>query len=260
MSLRSRLAPLLLLVAFAGLPAVLLAQTEAQGERIAASFVLALGRTPTPAETQDWAKQEPLSLADLVARHRQQLQNDAAAQRAVTVKASQDALGRAPAGSDLEAGSGGGTYAELMRSHLQWLAEHPADYEQVVHHAYRRLLQRDAYSIEIDYWKRQPALSFVLLVGCIEDWARRNQPGLMATTGTAAVSVNSAYLATVRLSPSVAAEARAIAGLVPAEGAAMASAAGRHLAAPGAGHVASVGGIHFTAAGAAGLTPVRPPD
>jgi hypothetical protein len=65
--------------------------------------------------------------------------------------------------------------------------------------------------------------------------------------------VNSAYLATVRLSPAVAAEARAAAGLVPTGDAALASATGRNLVAPGADRVASVGGIHFIAAGAANL-------
>lgn len=243
-----------LLVAVLACPSVTArAQSAEQEERIAASFVLALGRTPTAVEIERWAKQEPLPLADLVARHRRQLQSDAATERAVIVKAGQDAFGRAPSEDHIKSLSGGGTYADLMRRHLRWLAEHPAEYEHVVHRAYRVLLQRDAYSVEIDYWTRQPTLSFALLVGCIEDWARRNRPGLTATTGVATVSVNSAYLATVRLSPAVAAEARVAAGLVPAGDAALASAAGRTLVAPGADQVASVGGIHFTAAGAANL-------
>jgi hypothetical protein len=253
MLLKPRFA-LAFLVAALAFPAVTaLAQSAVQEERIAASFVLALGRTPAAVEIQRWAKQEPLSLAGLVARHRRQLQTDSAAERAVIVKASQDAFGRSPGEGHIESLSGSGTYTDLMQRHLRWLAEHPAEYEQVVHRAYRLLLQRDAYSLEIDYWKRQPALSFALLVGCIEDWARRNRPGLTATTGVAAVSVNSEYLATVRLSPAVAAEARVAAGLVPAGDAALASAAGRNLVAPGADQVASVGGIYFTAAGAADL-------
>jgi hypothetical protein len=250
---KPRFATLFLVAVLACPSATAFAQSAEQEERIAASFVLALGRTPTAGEIERWAKQEPQPLADLIARHRRQLQDDAAAQRAVVVKASQDAFGRAPGEDDIKSLSGGGTYADLMQRHIRWLAEHPAEYEQVVHRAYRLLLQRDAYSVEIDYWKRQPALSFVLLVGCIENWALRNRPGLTATTGIATVSVNSGYLATVRLSPSVAAEARAATGLVPSGDAALASAAGRNLVAPGADQVASVGGIHFTAAGAANL-------
>lgn len=253
MLLKPRFALLFLVAALAFPSVTALAQSAEQEERIAASFVLALGRTPTAGEIERWAKQEPLPLADLIARHRRQLQTDSATERAVIIKAGQHAFGRAPSEDHTKSLSGGGTYADLMQRHLRWLAEHPADYEQLVHRAYRLLLQRDAYSLEIDYWKRQPALSFALLVGCIEDWARRNRPGLTATTGVATVSVNSAYLATVRLSPAVAAEARVAAGLVPAGDAALASAAGRNLVAPGADQVASVGGIHFAAAGAANL-------
>jgi len=252
MLLKGRLA-LPLLVAVLAFPSVTgLAQSAAQEERIAASFVLALGRTPTAVEIERWAKQEPLPLADLVARHRRQLQGDSAAERAVIVKASQDAFGRASS-EELTRSLSGGIYTDLMQRHLRWLAEHPAEYERVVERAYRLVLERDAYPVEIDYWKRQPVLSFALLVGCIEDWARRNRPGLTATTGVPTVSVNSPYLATVRLSPAVAAEVRVAAGLVPAGDAALASAAGRNLVAPGANQIVSVGGIYFTAAGAASL-------
>jgi hypothetical protein len=253
MLLKRRLAFLFVASVLASAAAASLAQTAEQQERIEASFVLALGRTPTSAEIERWSTQEPLSLSELFARHRRQLEADAADQRAVILRADQDAFGLAPGEIDTKGAAGGGTYAELMQRHLRWLAEHPAEYEQVVRRAYQLVLQRDAYSIEIDYWKRQPPLSFALLAGCIEDWARRNRPGLTATTGVAAISVNSAYLATVRLSPAVAAEARMAAGLVPTDDPALASAAGRHLVAPGADHVSSVGGIYFAAAGAADL-------
>jgi hypothetical protein len=145
-----------------------------------------------------------------------------------------------------------------MQRHLEWLSAHPEEYQMVVGRAYRLVLRRDAYAVEVDYWKRQPVLSFALLAGCIDDWARRNQPGLTATTGVAAVSLNSAYLATVRLSPAVAREARAAAGLTSRRDAALAAAAGRAVVAPGAGEVASVGGIPFAAAGAASLA--LPPE
>ena len=239
-----------LLVALVLPPAAAHAQPGVQEERIAASFVLALGRTPSTAEIERWAKDGALPLADLMARHRRQLQSDPAAARAVAVKAGQDAFGRTPNETDLGSLSGGATYVELMQRHLRWLAERPAEYEQVMNRAYQLLLQRDAYPVEIDYWKRQPALSFTLLVGCIDDWARRNRPGLMATTGVASVSVNSDYLVAVRLSPAVAAEARAAAGFEPSGDPVLALAAGRTLVAPGADLVVSVGGIHFTAAGA----------
>lgn len=255
MILTPRFALLFLAAALACPSATARAQSADQEQRIAASFVLALGRIPTAVEVEGWAKQPPLPIADLIARHRRQLQGDAASERAVIVRAGQDAFGLAPGEDVIKSSSGGGTYSDLMQRHIGWLAGHPADYVQVMHRAYRLLLQRDAYSVEIDYWKGRPALSFALLAGCIEDWARRNRPGLMATTGVAAVSVNSEYLATVRLSPAVAAEARAATGLVPAGDPAMASAAGRHAVAPGAANLVSVGAVYFTAAGAATLAP-----
>jgi hypothetical protein len=243
-------ARLLIPVGLACLSAAVLAQAPVQEERIAASFVLALGRMPMPDERQRWVTNDQVPLAGYVDRHRRQLSGDRAAEQAVIVKASQDAFGRAPTDEEARSLSGVGIYADLMQRHLKWLAGHPADYEQVMHRAYRLLLKRDAYSVEIEYWARQPVLSFALIVGCVEDWARRNQPGLMATAGVASVSVNSRYLATVRLSPGVAAEARSAAGMVKDADAALARALGRTVVAPGAERVASVGGITFIAAGA----------
>ena len=250
----------LLAVLIAASAATAGAQSSEQQERVGASFVLALGRVPTAGEAAQWAARQPVSLAELIARHRGELQADATAQRAVTIKASIDALGVAPGAANPVgpvpgAGAAGGRlYADLMKDHLRWLAEHPADYVQVLHRAYRLLLQRDAYPVEVDYWKGQPTLSYALLVGCIDDWARRNRPGLTATSGVASVSVNSEYLATVRLSPALALEARTAAGLPAQDDAALASAAWRHVVAPGADRVASVGGIHFTAAGAPAIS------
>jgi hypothetical protein len=246
---RASVLELLLVVACASVPAVAHAQPAQIEERIAASFVLALGRTPTAAEVERWAKDGPPTVAGLFSRHREVLRTDAAAGREVAVKAAQDAFGRAPVGDELRGLSDGATYAEMMQRHIQRLAGDPAEYERVVHRAYRLHLQRDAYTVELDYWKARPTTSFVLLAACVENWARRNQPGLMATAGVPSVSVNSPYLAAVRLSPAVAAEARAAAGLPPPGDAALADALGRHVVAPGAGTLASVGGIHFVAAG-----------
>jgi hypothetical protein len=245
----SRFVPPLIVAVLIGLSAGAVAQSPEPDERIAASFMLALGRTPAPGEAQRWVTKEPTPIADYLARHRRQLQGDPAAERAVIVKATQDALGRAPTEEEIRSLAGTGIYADVVQRHLARLAAQPAEYEQVMHRAYRFLLARDAYSVEIEYWTRQPVISFALLVGCVEDWARRNQPGLMATTGVAAVSVNSRYLATVRLSPGVAAEARAAAGLRPEGDAGLVATLGRVVVAPGASRVASVGGIAFAAAG-----------
>jgi len=256
--MKIRRTPWLLLAALSLSSAIAAAPTGPEEERIGAAFVLALGRAPSASEIDQWAKQGRLSVAELVAHHRQQLRSDANAERAVVDKACADAFGREPTADEIAAGSGGDrTYTELMTQHVQWLGEHPAEYRLVLERAYRTVLRRPAFAEELAYWNAQPALSYALLAGCIENWARRNAPGLMATTGTATVSVNSAYLAAVRLSPAIAAEARAAAGLFPAGDADRAAAVGRNLLAAGAGGVVSNGGIHFVAAGGADLVIAR---
>ncbi len=225
------------------------AQPAGQDERIAASFVLALGRTPTPAEAEQWGREAPRSLADLLARHRARLQAAPEEQRAVVDRASRDAFGVAGAAGL----SGTGAYVDLMKEDIRRLEANPGDYLQVVQRAYHAVLARDAYAVEIDYWRARPPVPFALLAACVENWALRNRPGLTATSGVPAVSVNSRYLAAVRLSPAVAAEARAAAGLAAVGEPNLADAVGRHVVAPGAGEVVSVGGIHFTAAGSTAL-------
>ena len=219
------------------------APSSEQTRRVAAAFVLALGRAPSGSELAQYGAAGPLPVPDLVARLRGQLAHDPAAKRATVVKAAADAFGRTPTDDEIARSSGGvRTYTELMQDHLAWLAGHPADYEAVLQRAYQFLLRRDPYPSEIGYWKKRPVLSYALLVGCLENWARRNQPGLMETSGEATVSINSEFLAVVPLPPEIATEARAAIGLP-------APAPGHTLIAAGAAGVVSSGGIHFAAAG-----------
>jgi hypothetical protein len=232
-----------------------LAQPADRSERAAVSSLLALGRLPAAADVAAPAGEARESVADLVARHRRLLQDDPAARRKVAAKAALDALGTAAGGGETGDDL---TYAELVQRHTRWLAGHPGDYEAVIQRAYRAVLQRDAYTIEIDYWKNRPVISFVLLAGCVENWAQRNQPGLMATTGTPTISVNSRFLATLRLSPAMAAEARTAIGEAAVGERSVAAAVGRHVVAPGAGSIESVGGVHFAAVGGDRLAPASP--
>ena len=127
------------------LPAAARAQSAPDAERIAASFVLALGRMPTATEAREWASADPRPVADLLGRHREALRHDAVAGRAVAVKAGQDAFGRAPSEDELLRLSDGEIYAEIVQRHLQRLVDSKEEYERVVHRAYRLHLQRDAY-------------------------------------------------------------------------------------------------------------------
>jgi hypothetical protein len=142
-----------------------------------------------------------------------------------------------------------------MEQHLHWLSQRPDDYRQVLDRAYQLVVRRGLYDEEVAYWKPRGTLPFLLLVACIEDWARRNQPGLMLTAGVPTVSVNSLYLATVRLSPEVAEEARAAAGLSTATTSDFVYASNRTVIASGADSLVAGGRIHFVAAGAPDLVP-----
>jgi hypothetical protein len=247
--MKIRLAPLLGLAVLAVTPAPLRGQPAEAAERLAAACALALGRLPTAEEMRPAAEAATAPVAGLLAQHRARLRTDAAARRAMLVRAAEDALGRAPSESELAGWTHDDRlYFEWVEQHRQWLAEHADAYQQVLARAYARVLQRAPYPVEFDYWKKYHALPFVLLVGCVENWARRNAPGLMATTGTPTIAVTSDLLATLRLSPAAADEVRTAIGLAATD-AAPRTAAGRHVIAPGAEEIVSVGHVHFVVVG-----------
>ncbi len=212
---------------------------------VAAAYVLALGRAASVAEMTAGSPAEA-SIAGQMAQLATRVKTNAALQREVVLKSFEDAFGRVPTDAEIAATDASRSYTELMKLHVAFLAAHADEYEATMRRAYPLVIHREIYPEEIAYWKKQGVLPFVLLVGCVEDWARRNQPGLMVTTGTPTVSVNSEYLVTVRLSPSEAAEARVAAGL---PGEAAPDNAKHHLIAVGAERLTTGGGIYFVAAG-----------
>ena len=82
--MKSRFPSLVVCAALAFLGAVVSAAPDVQQERLDAASLLALGRAPSAAERQ--ACGAPASVAELIARQREQLRGDAAAQRAVAVR------------------------------------------------------------------------------------------------------------------------------------------------------------------------------
>lgn len=246
--MKHRLSALIVLVALVLSALDAPAQSPVQRERVEAATLLALGRPASAAEIEAVGG---ASLADLVAKLGATLQGDRALAAAVTTKAWRDTLGSVP---EPRAIAGlpdvAPTYAALVQAHLRRLAADPVAYRAVIERAYRHAMRRAAYDIEFEYWMSRDTLSFVLLVACIENWAVRNQPGLMSTTGAPSISINSAFLTTVRLSPAVAHEARLLLGF-DRSGAEAAHAAevGYHIVAPGAERIVGLGGIHFVATG-----------
>ena len=241
-----------LVVAAAALVAVVSAGAAEATERLSASFFLALGRAPTTAELRDWEPYAGDRMADLFARHRRQLAASESERRGVANRAWRDALGGEPGAHDADPlAAENGTYAEQVERLRRTLVERDEQYRAVLDRAYRRVIGRGPFVEELDYWRQHAALPYAALVGCLENWARRNAPGLTVTSGVPAICVNSGFLTTLRLSPTVAAEVRAAAGLSPAGDPALALARGHNVVMPGAAEAVSVGGVHFAAIGAA---------
>src|SRR5690606_11831861 len=156
---------LIVLSAFACGCAALRASEGSDGlrfQRVAAAFLLALGRMPTAEEQARAVQEDSLTVADTIARLRQQIESDDAVRADVLARAARDALGRLPTDDEIAAWSGeprGATYAERMERRLAWLAERPAEYERVIQRAYRVVVRRDAYPEEIEYWRARGTLS-----------------------------------------------------------------------------------------------------
>ncbi len=219
-----------------------------------ASFLIAQGRLPAAAELAEWSGAAASgTVGDLVEKHRTLLQQDPAARRAVIAKAFADAFGRAPEASQSTQEQLVLTYNEQVKAHVAELRQRPDEYRAVLDRAYQRVIRRAVYEEEVAYWNEFDVLAYSMVVGCVDNWGRRNQPGLMVTAGTPTISHNSVYLDTVTLSPKVAEEARAAAGLAGATTDYHSYASARTVIAPGSDKIVANGGIHFVAALADGV-------
>jgi hypothetical protein len=206
-----------------------------------AAYALAFG-TQAPASLAT----SPLGLDALLQSHALALQVDQELADTVTQRAFVDAFGIAPGAPDAPTGAaliGATLYYEQMRSHRVWLSGNPDDRHAMMRRAYHWVLGRDAYPEEIEYWGNYPTLTFILLAGCLEDWARRNQPGLMVTSGTPTIAHHCPYLHAQRVSPSIASEIRKTIALLSPDSAANA------ILASGAESLTSSGGVAFIPTG-----------
>jgi len=184
------------------------------------------------------------------ARYRERVASEEALADGIRRRAFLDAFGVAPDSEEAPRGFHGGgdaLYFEALGAAVDWLAGQPEAYAEVIDRAYRMVIHRGAYEEEFAYWKERPTQGFIVLVGCLEDWARRNQPGLMVTAGAPTISVNCPFLDTIAVEPELASEIRRLADL------AVAGEKGCVVLAPAAGEIRSSGGIAFVPVGSAGL-------
>lgn len=198
----ARYLALIMTVGF-GLPVA----TFASAEETQAAYILALGRNATAPE-QAQAGGLPATLDHL----QNQLKTTANQRQTVAARAARFVYGDASVAPNQPAARDA-LFATQVGTHLAELAENEAAYLAVLQRVYPYVVGRDIYTEEIEYWAGHPTLPYALLVGCVEDWARRNQPGLMNTAGTPTVSVNCELLETQRLSPELANQVAAVMGL-----------------------------------------------
>ncbi|GAB5558813.1 MAG: hypothetical protein SynsKO_04600 [Synoicihabitans sp.] len=233
MKLPAPLGPLVILAALSAVFASATMVETIETDRARAAYALGLGLLPTDAETKG-----SQTVADHISDIRKSIQSDAMVQAAVHARAYHYTFG-VEVGDPSRVDGGNGIFAESVAAHLKTMGEKPSVYRTVLQRAYQHVVGRDVYEEEIAYWSEHPTLPYALLVGCIEDWARRNQPGLMNTSGTPTISINCELLVTARLSPEVAAEAAAWVAEGP----------GAVIIAPGGETLKSVGDIRFVVAG-----------
>lgn len=221
------------------------AQNTDAADRAAAARLLAFGRANLTATG------EAASLTAALSAHKATLQADASLRRTVAARAFRDATGRTPSDAELATWSSGAavTYTEVLKAVTDWLGTQPAEYRATIHRAYQLVIKRQAYDEEFPYWQPFGTLPYVVLVGAIENWGLRNQPGLMLTTGTASIAVTSRFLTTQRVSLPVANEIRPLLGLRVWTDVARLHNPGRNIVALGAQDIESVGGVHFLLAG-----------
>jgi len=215
-------------------PAALAEPATEPRERVVVAHLLAYGRVPVSEDSSTD------SLDAQLARHRANLAANQTARDEVAKAAWRDAFGRDADASELRTETTTALlYHERMKIHSARLENDSAEYTTVINRAYRQVVHRDSHAEELTYWRLRSAHSFVALVACIEDWARRNQPGLMVTSGEPTVPARSRFVEIVPLSPAVAAEVRASLRL-PEEARVLACGA-PGVSTPGKMHLALVG-------------------
>lgn len=228
----------------------LTADVKAQNnERINASYLLAFGRLPNSGEMTYWNGQGQKSVQQLVDLHNNYIkQNQSTIGREVIIKSYVDALGYRPSQSEINYHAAfNRSYTAMMSNHLVYIKGQPSEYEKVIKRSYQTILKREPNAGEINYWRQQGLLSYMILVNCHQDWKNRNAAGQSQTT---AISTSSPLLAVASVSSGVLNEVKATySSLVSPGGGNVVASGGGNIVAAGGGNIVAAGGGNMVAAG-----------
>ena len=231
---------LLLVLAFSSVTAF--AQSREKLERIKAAYMLAYGREPVGGEITFYNNQRDQTIPQYLNLLADYAKREKSFKRSLISKSYIDALGRKPIDGEINYWlNGTDLYYNLVNNHVSWLKGNPAEYEKVIKRSYQAVFGRQPNSGELNFWKGQPTVSYVMLVGCHEQWKRTNGNGNAASNRISNTSNGSVTV--VPLTTVVANEVKNAANIQP----------GGNVISPGGGNVVAAGGDNLIAVGSAGV-------
>ena len=211
----------------------LYAQTE-QEQRIHSSYILTFGIDGTPAEIAYWKTRGNLSIAQLIAFHKQGFTQNVNMHKQSITRAFGDALGRFPSTEELNAWmTTTDTYTDIVKQNVNYLIRNNDAQTTMIKQAYKVVLNRKPTDNELGWAIVSGGLSYSFWLAYLRD-PRRN--------GNTFNTANSPSLITYSVSPVVAAEARSAAGLVASGGGNLVASGGGNLVASGGGNLVASGG------------------
>ena len=163
-----------------------------QDQRIRAAYMLAYGRSATGAEVTYWLGRGNLTIAQLVAFHRDYLKLDSANHIKVIEQSYLDALGRYPSdGEKKYYMQYNQTYTEIMENHIKFLKQNPAEYDKVINNSYGQV----ARPKEMNFWRGKEVHPYYLIMAYHHTyWDRKqeepfaNAPGVINLQNSSSVT------------------------------------------------------------------------
>lgn len=222
------------------------AQSQQKLDRIKAAYMLAYGREPVSGEITFYVNQQDQTIGQYLNLLSDYASRDKSFKRSLISKSYVDAIGRKPNEGEINYWmNGSDLYYNLVKNHVAWLQNNPAEYEKVIRRSYQAVLNRQPSTGEINYWKGQGTLSYIVLVGCHEEFKRRMGSGNSTNANISGTSSGS--LTVIPLSSNVATEAKSASGIQI--GGNVIAAGGGNVIAAGGGNVIAAGGGNVVAAG-----------